>query len=127
MVRSADSYETDARVEAQSIAFSMALDPTTAPKTVVPVQESGSCVCSDHARSPRGGSLRSCEYALHKREGESLRGNRHRAESASTRQSPASLGVLVRYVQFLQHSTTELVQIFSTIALRLRHWPAFLP
>jgi hypothetical protein len=53
MVRSADPTKPIPAYAASSIAFSMALEPTTAPRPLSP-SKSGSCLCPNHAVTARG-------------------------------------------------------------------------
>jgi hypothetical protein len=95
-------------------------------ETVVPVHESGGCVCSHHARH------RACIYYVFAN-AFGIDGKANHAVGIDTAQIGEDqavgyfAGVLAGYIQFFQYRTTELVQIFGPVTLPFRHWRAFPP
>ena len=106
MVGPAHSYETDARSGGECDRLFHGTGSDDRAKTVVPIHESGGCVCSDDARHRAR-----VDYVLANAPGIDRKAYDSMGidtAQVGQHQTVACLaGVLVRYIQFLQHSTTE--------------------
>ena len=126
MVRSADPYETDPNVRRQLDRLFHGPGADHCTQTVPSVQESGSCLCPNHAGHSAGVHHALADTrCVNRKANHSMRV--HTPQICEEQTIAHFLCVLLGYIQLLQHRATEPVYIFCTIAPLLRHGPAFLP